>query len=448
MGILALLGTGGGAPPVIVTLTYQLQARSGIARAGTTRSDYYRQVFAMTINGVDRSANVWKFSTRIVKNLHEQEDRLSLTIFGFRPSAGQAIVIGSGAIDNRLFGGTIKTVRQRSVKGNVVEIYDVTAGDWSWLLSRKLFSGHYTNITAHQLVLDLAAVYAPGFTVNNVKVTSPVISEISWTNRTFPQVMAQIADRIGWHWYFDPNQDIHFFDSETVIVPVALTQSNMVYDLLDWSENIDQIRTRVYVEGGGGTTTDPVEAGALSIPIDEAGWYDGVGTRWLKIGHMRVSYTGRTITSGAGELTGIPASGPGSISEPILQGTQVNLLTWADDTVAQTLVASLTGTDGVVEHYVTDNSIGYVEMASRAAQELAVFSLPLYGGSYWTTDKQADVGRLVTISIPARGINKSIPITSIEISYVAHERWARKVTLDSAARIALQDVIRAVAVEG
>src|SRR5262245_56236688 len=101
-----------------------MQARSGIARSGATRSDYYRPFPIVIINDTTRTGKT-VHETIEIENLLEQPNTARLRVFDFTPAAGQKIVISSGQANNRVFGGTILRANQVSVRGNVKTIYDL-----------------------------------------------------------------------------------------------------------------------------------------------------------------------------------------------------------------------------------------------------------------------------------------------------------------------------------
>src|SRR5438105_251125 len=102
-----------------------MEARSNIARSGATRSGYFRAFTILLINGVDKSAAIWKNTISITKTLTQQPDTGTIKVYGFDPAAAQSVVIASGATDNRIFGGSILRARQLSVRAAAQKIYEL-----------------------------------------------------------------------------------------------------------------------------------------------------------------------------------------------------------------------------------------------------------------------------------------------------------------------------------
>lgn len=400
-----------------------MQARSGVARSGATRSDFYYANLALTIGGIDRSANVKKYTTEITDVLNDQPDTASLVVFGFTPVVGQPIVIGSGSISNRVFGGAITRTTSMSVRKAAKEFWQVDCTDYAWFLNRRLVTKQYSAQAAHLVVIDLIATYAPTFTVANVAVSAPTLPDIAFKAERLGDAMTRICNLIGWNWYPDYAQDIHFFSVETSQGPADLTTSNASYDLLEWQPTIEQVRTRVCVEGGGGTATSPVAVGATAIPVDECSWYASGGGQVVS-GANIVDYTGRSASSGPGNITGIPASGAGSILYAIKQGDDVNLWVVRNDLAAQTALAALEGGDGIHEAFVQDRRLSQAGAEARGDADLALFSTVDNAGSYETYDKFTRSGKTLTINLPARGIlNEGITLQQVTRRYSAHQRW-------------------------
>ena len=425
-----------------------LYARAGYGRAGATRSDYFRESLVATIGGVDHGANFWKGTTLIRKALNEQPDTATFRVFGMTPLAGQEVIISNGSISNRLFGGIITGRTQVPVKQvggtPVYTIWDVTCGDWLWDLAGTRVLKEYPAQAAHLIALDLAATYAPGYSTARIKAGAPVIDGIAFDYATLPEAFTQLAARCDptWHFNCDADKVLHFFDVEpTLAQPVPITTANLDYDLLSYDESLTLVRTRVIVEGGGGTTTAPVAVAATSIPVDECGWYTGTT---VKCGKQVLTYTGRSASSGPGNLTGVPAAGAGSIQYAIRQGDPVNILVTVNDVPAQTALAAVMGGTGIREFVVRDGTIGVAAATARANAELTLFQASVKAGGYESRDKVIDCGRTATILLPGRGLSVTAPITDVDIWFEHPHRTKRRAKFNSAIRVDLTDVVRSI----
>lgn len=405
--------------------TALMQARSGIARSGATRSDYYFGSLALTIGGVDRAQWVEKGTTKISDILNEQADTASLRTFGtaFTPSPGQEIVIGSGAINNRVFGGTIVRATQTSSKKAGQIFWQLECTDYTWLLNRNLVTKRYSAQAGNLIVADLISSFATGFTTASVMPAAPSTPDVIEFKATrLSEALTRVANLVGWNWYVDYGKDIHFFSTESSQAPATIDANNVTYERLEWRPAIDQIRTRILVEGGGGVTTSAVAVGATSIPVNECSWYSGSGGT-VNSGSNLITYTGRSASSGPGNLTGVPPSGASSVQYAIKQGEDINVWVVVNDAAAQAALAALDGTDGVREHYVQDRRLSIDGATARANAELTLFKSIDFEGSYLSRDKFNKSGKSVVIDLPARGILSTVTLHRVVRRYEAQDRW-------------------------
>jgi hypothetical protein len=168
-------------------------------------------------------------------------------------------------------------------------------------------------------------------------------------------------------------------------------------------------------------TTGIVLAGATTIPVStvlpfgSAGWaevenmlirYTGVGAGVLTgvpstgPGSLEASVNTGTPITVAPQLTGIPASGAGAIALTIQQGDPVNLMVQVDDAAAQTWLAGARGGDGIAEGVLTDNRISEAEANARAASLLQQNAKPLESLRYRTRDRATRSGSEITVDLP------------------------------------------------
>lgn len=406
-----------------------MQARSGIARSDATRSDYYYGNLAATIGGVDRASRFRKRTLEIVDIINEQPDTATAVVEGFDPSEGQEIIIGSGAINNRVFGGHITKATQLSVKRAASKRWRIDCIDYTRMLNRRLVTKHYAAQAIHLIVLDLIANYTSGFTTGNVKTSSPILTDaVEFVAVPVGEAITRLVNLVStgaapWHWYCDYSKDIHLFDTETSQAPLPLTQTSYTYANLQYARAIDEVQTRILVEGGGGTATAPVAIASTSIPVDECSWYSASGGT-VRSGANLCTYTGVSAASGPGNLTGIPAGGAGAVLAAIKQGDEVNVWVQRDDAAAQATLAALEGGDGVHEAYVSDNRLSITGAQARGDAELSNFSTTDVQGSYDSTDKFCRSGKSVTINRADRGIaGVSIVLQKVTRRYIAQDKW-------------------------
>lgn len=173
---------------------------------------------------------------------------------------------------------------------------------------------------------------------------------------------------------------------------------------------------------GGGV----VVAGATSMPVafwsgenPTSGWavvgngeivirYTGVSSNTTLTGipatgpgsiTSSIQY-GASITA-APQLRGVPASGAGAVAYAIPKGEEINVLVIEDDVAGQALLASIVGGDGVREEVVSDERLSIEEIQSRCRAFLTARAQVLKSISYQTHDLNANSGAMVPVDIDA-----------------------------------------------
>ncbi len=203
-------------------------------------------------------------------------------------------------------------------------------------------------------------------------------------------------------------------------------------------------------------------AGATYLYVEDTSQFSGTGGT-ARCGVQTFTYTGRSTSSGVGALTGIPASGTGSLSAAIdvgdvvfpsvggsgaltgipISGTgsilyainagdPVNIFVQRDDTTAQSVLAALEGGDGIHEFTVSDSAL----MTDAACQdrgdaELALQSSMAQDSTYITENANTVANASVRVHIS--GIDVTLKIQQVQFSWQEDRRRPqRRVTVDSA----------------
>lgn len=180
-------------------------------------------------------------------------------------------------------------------------------------------------------------------------------------------------------------------------------------------------------------------AGDTSLPVQELSVFAS-GGGWVQVSGQIVRYTGRSASSGAGTLTGVPASGIGAIGAavpydtPVInhphltgvtgilyainKGEDVNLWVTRNDTSSQTFMASAVGGDGIHEaDPIQDRRMSETEITARCDAKLAELSTPLVTVRFATRDLTVKSGRDVTVTLAApTSISGTFRIQAVTIS--------------------------------
>jgi hypothetical protein len=214
-----------------------------------------------------------------------------------------------------------------------------------------------------------------------------------------------------------------------------------------------------------------VNAGSTSISIAGTGAFSSSGgIAIIGNGEQAIRYTGisgNTLTgvpaSGVGSvmstisynssitaapcLTGIPASGDGAVLYRIGKGDPVNVLAQVDDTTAQAVIAALRGgsDDGVIEDYASDGRISEVEALTRATATLVLHADIPESITYDTRDPNARAGRpqAVDITDPIL-VNDSFTIQTVTVSNFQPAVFPTRSVSASPTQYGFHDLLRVV----
>lgn len=439
-----------------------MQSRSGLLRSGAGRSGYYIPRTIVLLNGLDVTGKLWKNTLKINEQPNEQPDAARCTFFDktsvLSPQVGQTFVVADGAPSNRIFGGTVVQLRRQSVKNTSglavnINLFDLTMSDWTWLLNRRTVTKTYpTGTLGHVVFLDLIQSYTTGFTFAHVQTSSPALTApLVFKGVKIASALTALcqATSPNWNWYPDANLDLHYFLTESSQRPKALVPGNSTYDQLDYTLDLSQIRTRMQVEGDGATATAPVAVGATSIAVDECAKYGASGGTIVAPEGILITYTGRSASSGPGSLTGVPASGAGSVSVPLLQGDRLNVWVVVDDAAAQTALGILerdannNATDGIHEQYLAVPAGTIAECQQQGNAALAAYKSAVVTGTVWSRDKLMHTGKILSIALPSRGISVDVTIQQVTRSLMTVNTWQFDVTFGTVWRN-LVDVLKRV----
>lgn len=212
----------------------------------------------VTINGVDRSANINARSLSITNALSDEVDscyfEFETTDIAEKPTESQEVIIADGT--ERIFAGHITSAPEIEQVGNL--IYNVECVDYQRLLDKHLVIEKYENMNAGDIVKDLIGKYTKGFTTVSVE-TGLTVKYIAFNYKYVSECLKELADLTGYHWYADYSKDIHFFDEFKYNAPFPIDDNSTDFEGLEIQADISQLRNRVYFRGGT----------YLSDPFDE-----------------------------------------------------------------------------------------------------------------------------------------------------------------------------------
>ena len=258
----------------------------------------------VTINGVDRTANVMPLSgsawssLEVLEALNDEPDTASMVVKGFTPLAGHAVEVVHGV--TKLFGGSIVRPTQVYVGASSNVQWKLFCADWMRLMNRRLVNAFYTG-TPKAILLAIVADFTSGFTTTNVAAAldvTPLSGGISFTNEPAGTAITRLMRRAGGYWYIDADRDIHAFYTDAASPPNDVTDvSTPEIESLVIHRDVTQVRTRVFVEGGGSETVLEVLAGATSMRVFDGSWY-APGGGLVQVGPQVIAYAASGLLAG------------------------------------------------------------------------------------------------------------------------------------------------------
>lgn len=212
--------------------------------------------------------------------------------------------------------------------------------------------------------------------------------------------------------------------------------------------------------------TGQVNAGSTTLLLAGAGAFS---TGWAIVGSQVIKYTGvsgNTLTgipaSGTGSigatitynttvvaaaaLTGIPASGAGSILYPIKRGDPVNLRVVVDDLTAQAVITALmlpTVDDGVIEGpLIQDGRISETEARSRATAQLALKSQIAVSINFTGQDTNLHAGRTQAVNLTVPPVVGSFKLQSVMQTNFQPAIYPQRTCVGAVTLLTLSDLFR------
>lgn len=179
----------------------------------------------------------------------------------------------------------------------------------------------------------------------------------------------------------------------------TLTESDILAGSFAYRQDGTQVRTRTVFRGGGSSATAVVSPGASTIPVEDTARFEAGGGQVIADVNI-ITYTGRSVASGPGSLTGVS----GVLSD-IAAGDAIDVLEIATNATDTTALAAALGfgLSGQATHALQDGRLSADESAQRAAADLTTFgtSIKDVDWTYKTFRRDARVGQVVQVAITA-----------------------------------------------
>jgi len=402
----------------------------------------------LKINGTDRTSKVVWNTVQMSDVLNEKVDTVSFAInkhagSTYAPAVGDTVEV----LDTTtIYKGLILSIK-KVTDGHAIVRYEVDCVDNTHYLNRVLVAETFTSTTINDIIDDLVANYAPTFTTTNVN--APVAVETITFNRiSVTEALQKLAKLSNYSWYVDYNNDIHFFEKNTEAAPfnISDTSNNYIYDSLEVSEDISQLRNKVFIRGGE----------AEGDPRTEE--FDGDGTKkFFKLSNKFASLPTVTV-GGVGKTVGVdflddeadfdvlwnfnetyikfttaPAAGTNNVDV-----TGIPLY----DILVQVEDPASISTYGVSEFARTDTTISSKQEAyDFAVAELEAYANKISEASFSTYTSGLRSGQVITVNSTQRGVNEDFLIQRVSFSMVSKNVGMYRVELATLKTITLIDFL-------
>lgn len=369
-------------------------ARANVCRAGVTYAGLAHLPFVATIGGTDRTASILYDAFTVTTALDGSPSTCAFSVQGFTPTQGHDVTLTLGG--EMIWGGTLTDVRaqaQKFVSGAVY--YQCQAIDWTWLMDRysRVSLSLPADVAVNQAVTAVLSAFTDGgFRRGYVPMDLSAVGPMTFEGETVSGALRRIAASASAYMRVRPQKRVDVFDTLPASNALSLSNSSDIRGVV-YESSLSQVRTRTYYVGGGGRATATTAPTSSTIPVDECGWYTGTQ---VYINGDVVAYTGRSVESGPGTLTGVTG-----ISADIAEGATVSVLAQADDVTAQTALATVLGggRSGVAVGWFSDGRLSQAELDARAAADVEAFKSAIPALSYVTTKRYHEPGKTVSASI-------------------------------------------------
>jgi hypothetical protein len=346
--------------PALQGARVPLYALSGVARSGATRSNYTSNRFFVIIDGVPIGEGPQPpTGVRVIQSVEVHETLGAPTtarfrVMGMEPLVGQDVKLTIGSIHNLSpqFGGQIlgTDLSYASTPRNAA--YDVHCIDYTWGLNKRRVLARYQNQTIAAIAADLLATFTAGYTLHvDPDIGAEVLDEITFTQQDFTDALQQLVHRVGGYWRCSYTKVLNLFFEDASPPPRLLNAVHPTLMQIAVSKDLSQVLTRVTFEGGGPNSAAWIAAGETLIPLDgDPGWFQTTGGIVVS-GPQRITYT-TVRAGGGGSLVGPGAAPSGPPNVALLSGAgvtpgahqyAVSYVTAAGESLPGPIVAITTG---------------------------------------------------------------------------------------------------------
>lgn len=379
-------------------------ARSNVCRSGVTHAGLVNHPMELTVGGTTRKGDTLqnvKYTVTIP--LDGGPSTCTFRVSGTKPVLGQDVVFSFGG--ESWWAGSVLRVRAYVV-GQLV-MYDVQAIDWTWLMNRYLpVNGEYAGMGINTAVRRILEAFTDGgFRGGYLPASLGDVEAIVFEDVPVVDALQRLAKManagVGAYLRIKPDKSVDIGTTFPDGISLAWVNASNYRDLA-WEETLDQVRTRTYARGRGSAVVTRVGPGTTTVDVEDCASFSASGGS-AHAGHDTFTYTGKSVASGPGQLTGVSG-----VESDLEQGELVRVSTQVDDSAAQTALATVLGggRSGVVSNVLDDEAWTLAEAVARATADVQFNKAAAQAVSYTVTAKSAVVrnhapGQVVAASVTA-----------------------------------------------
>lgn len=402
---------------------------------------YEEEDYTITIDGIDRVAEVRKQSPNISDRINEVANTANFDVYdlhGFgKPNTGDEVIITSRGI--RLFAGT---VARNSViaLGNSEQYYRVKCIDYTRSLDRRLVSATYKNMTDRAIIQAIVDEYCGGEDISTYFVTETImVSQVSFNYVSVSKAIQQIADLTGCNWFIDYYKNLRYFPRTQQQAPFEIDSDGSKHENLQIDFDETRLRNRVYVRGGTTLTTSPITENIVA---------DGEQRVFLlaeKPHDVSVTINGTPATLGIKNIDDAASYDfLLSFQEKYIEAGTALTTPIAGAIIAVTynydvpILVAVEDSDsieenGVYEFPIIDKQITTSEQAiNRAIAELTDYADDIVEGSYETREVGVRTGQYQRVRYGSRGVDDDYVVDSVTYKAIGGGLFNITITLTSA----------------
>lgn len=401
----------------------------------------------LTIAGQDRTAQLIARTLQVQQVLNSQSNTCRFTLMqpgpsrpamaSIKPSVGQELLVqvqtGSGPFVP-LFGGFITRINEVRVGTGVVQ-WAVECTDYTALLTRHMVRGIFSGVIT-DIVTQILQTYAPRVLISTTFIEATARSTTGMAfNYSYPKdCLDTLAKLIGYEWYMDASQYLHFFNaaSSAHVSPNTIADTSQNFFNLAIEPQLDQVRNRIWVQGGNSlsdflTETFVADGGSRFWTLQNANitqiamTIDGVPQTIAQAGGTNAEddFAFTYVQNNDGTTT-ISASAQTTTTDDLSQIVftyryQYPINVMVEDTVSQAVVAALAGeADGIRESLITDSTLTLVSEARAVGDlELAQWSQVITQVTFTSYVPNWATGDMVTLNVTQPNTGRTFSGTAL-----------------------------------